>query len=158
MPGSIIGGLWYRLIHGGGRSLYDVEAFALQKMLGSLREAERKNMLLQLERIDLVQRSPNGKIVALYQASDGHFKSWGEILLKNKDPNLLAFCIKLTGDDCPRKDLTLDVYFHEGHISSIEYRSEVRWPENQGRVSLGGFDWLNYSGTNVSVVSSELTI
>lgn len=119
---------------------------------------DKKNYLQQLNRLDFVQRSPNGKIVALFQGNDTYFKSWQDCLLKNKSENLLAFQVTLSGDDCPKKSLKVCVYFHQGRIASIEYKHKIEWPRNQSKVRLDEIDWLHYEKPEVSVISSELFI
>ncbi len=146
---------FYNIFRGGKTYIYDVEAFALYKMFESLREPDKANFLKQLKRLNFVQRSPDGKIVALYQASDTYFKTWDEMLIENKHENLLVFQIKVSGDICPKKSLILGIYFHKGRISSIEYKRSMEWPNTQGKIRLENFSWQDYKEPKLNVDSCE---
>ena len=127
-------------------------------MLICLNGSDRKNFLQQLNKLDLVQRSPNGKIVALYESRDTYFKSWGNILLTNKRGGVLAYKIKLSGDVCPKKNLTVEVFFHKGRISSIEYKGKMAWPKTQKKVRLVNLDWSVCDDDALTIISSELLL
>lgn len=147
---------FYSIFRGGKTYVYDVEAFALYKMSQSLSGKDQVNFLKQLNKLNFVQRAPSGKVVALYQSSDTYFKSWGEMLIENKQENLLAFEIKVSGDICPKRNLILSIYFHQGRISSIEYKSDVKWPNIQEKIRLKGMIWQNYKEPKINVLSSKL--
>lgn len=132
--------------------------FALHKMLMSLDEIDKKIFYQQLKRLDLVQRSPNGKIVALFQRKDTYFRRWNEILLSNRSENYLAYRIKVSGDICPKKNLMIEVFTHQGRISSIEFKSKMAWPKGQEKVPLGELDWMAFELKDINVISAELLI
>lgn len=149
--------IWYEIFHGGKTYIYDIEAFILSVMLKNLQEPDQARFLLQLKKLDLVQRSPDNKIVALYEASDTYFERWQDVLLENKQKNFMAFRIKLTGNKCPLKNVIAEIYFHEGRISSIEYRDKVKWSKDQEKKLLSGLDWINTSNSNeFEIIKSEL--
>ncbi|WP_339339737.1 hypothetical protein [uncultured Oceanicoccus sp.] len=158
MISDVLRSAWSRLIHSGKTYLYDLEVFALKNMLIFLDGSDRKNFLQQLNKLDLVQRSPDGKIVALYESRDAYFKFWGDILLTNKMGGFLAYKIKLTGDVCPKKNLTVEVFFHKGRISSIEYKGKMAWPKTQKKVRLVNLDWSVCDDGALTIISSELLL
>ena len=127
-------------------------------MLICLNGSDKKNFLQQLNKLDFVQRSPDGKIVALYESRDTYFKFWGDILLTNKMGNFLAYKIKLSGDVCPKKNLTVEVFFHKGRISSIEYKEKMAWPKTQKKVPLVNLDWSVCDDDALTIISSELLL
>lgn len=149
---------FYDVFRGGKTYIYDIEAFALSKLFQSLAEPDKSNFLRQLIRLNFVQRSPDGKIVALYQSSDTYFKSWDEILIKNRQENMLAFRINISGELCPKRSLVIEIYFHQGRISSIEYKGAMEWPSTQEKIRLENFLWQDYKEPDVNVLSSELFV
>ena len=128
---NVLRRVWSKLIHSGKTYLYDLEVFALKNMLICFDGSDRKNFLQQLNKLDLVQRSPYGKIVSLFESRDTYFKSWGDILLDNKSNYLLAYKMKVSGDTCPKKNLTVEILVHKGRIGTIEYKGKMAWPKRQ---------------------------
>ena len=129
MISDVLRSAWSRLIHSGKTYLYDLEVFALKNMLIFLDGSDRKNFLQQLNKLDFVQRSPDGKIVSLFESRDTYFKSWGDILLDNKSKYLLAYKMKVSGDACPKKSLTVEIFVHKGRIGTVEYKRKMSWPK-----------------------------
>ena len=124
--------LWIRINYlGGGIYVLDVEAFALGRLFALLPREDQTAFSQQLLRIDLAQRCPDQTIVALYQYSDGYFKKWGDILIKNREKNkkLYSMIVKVDGIE-----VVMDIYFHRGRISSIEYPGATLKPREHGKV------------------------
>ena len=100
-------------------------------MLNSLNENNKYNFLQQLNKLNLLQRSPNGKIVSLFESRDTYFKFWGDILLDNTSKYLLAYKMKVSGDACPKRDLTVEISVHKGRIATIGHKGKTAWPKTQ---------------------------
>ncbi|MEX2962243.1 hypothetical protein [Microbulbifer sp. TYP-18] len=148
--------IWYELVHGGETYLYDLEVVVLKNMLASMEGANKDCFLQQLNRLDLIQRSPDGRIVTLFEARDTYFKSWDNILLDNKKDYFLAYKAKVSGDICPKNSLTIEVFFHRGRIGTIEYKRKMEWPVGQKKIQLRKIDWLFNKGGELNIENFEL--
>jgi len=158
MISGVLRSVWSRLIHSGKTYLYDLEVFALKNMLICLSGSDRKNFLQQLNKLNSVQRSPNGKIVSLFESRDTYFKSWGDILLDNKSNYLLAYEMKVSGNTCPKRHLTVEIFVHKGRIGTIEYKGKMVWPKTQKKVPLVDVDWSVCDDDELKIISSKLLL
>ena len=131
MISGVLRNIWYELVYGGKTYLYDLEVFALKNMLICLNGSDRKDFLQQLNKLDFVQRSPDSKIVSLFESRDTYFKFWGDILLDNTSKYLLAYKMKVSGDACPKRDLTVEISVHKGRIATIGHKGKTAWPKTQ---------------------------
>lgn len=138
--------LWYGLVLGGDPALYNLEVDLLKTLYHAMPEQDKPLFNQQLNRLDLVQRSPDNKVVALYQAKDSYFSTWDDILISNKAENFKIFQASASGTQCPKSRLVAMVFFHQGRISSIEYKSKIDWPDNFVKSDLSDIDWDKHPG------------
>ena len=95
-------------------ALTSVERFVLDSVLAELPEPDRSVLVAQLGQLDLVQRSPGGRLAALYLDFPP-----APPLLSNIAPEHCLAKVKLSGQG---RTLNATVITHRGLVSSVEFR------------------------------------
>jgi hypothetical protein len=124
------------MLYGGNKQLQMLDALVLSGLSGALEEDGRIALQAQIARLELIQRSPGGRIVSLFVDPDAQVPS----LRVGATSHCLAR-IKLEGGG---RFLLAAVFTHGGRIRSIEYHGN---PER-----------VMSTGTVPSVVSVEIGV
>jgi len=122
--------IFNRIITGGNSWLRDYEASTIEVLFHLLPAEDKIKLLEQLKRLDIVQRSPNGKVVQVFELVDTLRKHWSSnILLPMHGDVEIAFRFKLYRDT--KSYLNGIIYVSNGALTSLEYSSKPEYSDDK---------------------------
>jgi hypothetical protein len=123
LPMSVFESLFGRLLFSGTRGLRPYETACVEAWRETLSPEGAAVLSRQLSRFNLIQRSPDGRLVTFFNTKDKTYASWSsEDFFPLRAEEISAARVWLRPADSPQQPETkADVVLHRGRLSSIEF-------------------------------------
>ena len=127
MSMSLVRMLLKRLLYGGTSKLRTVESACIEAWSGRLSTEGAAVLKRQLSRFDLIQRSPDGRVVTFFDTNeDGHLTWKNEDLFVLRVEEVSVARVWLGTKEYPQVEIKVDVVLHRGRLSSLEFNKSPK--------------------------------
>ncbi len=126
--------LFARLLYGGTRSLRSHEQAVLDAFKNKLSGAAIAVLNRQLARLNLVQRSPDGRLVSFFDTSDRTAAAWSveELFpLRLEETRVARIWVKPSNHPPGLPEMKVEIVLHRGRLSSVEFSQSPEPLENR---------------------------
>ena len=122
---SVFRAFFDRFLFGGTRKLRPYESACLEGWRGKLSTEGASVLSRQLLRFNLIQRSPDGKLVTFFDTKDESYATWrSDELFPLRAEEISAARVWLRStEEQGQPEIKADVVLHKGRLSSIEFNT-----------------------------------
>lgn len=119
---SVFRALFGSLLFSGTRKLRPYETACVEAWREKLSPESASVLSRQLSRFNLIQRSPDGRLVTFFDTKDKSYATWSsEDLFRLRSEEISAARVWLRSAEHHQSEIKADVVLHRGRLSSIEF-------------------------------------
>jgi len=139
---SVVKKIINKLIYGSETLLHAHEATSICVFQEQLSNENKEVLGMQFNKLDVFQRSPDGKVVTFFDSGDQYFKHWSDdVLFENRDEAkvISKITLEILNPSTARKNakLKVEVMIHEGHFAALYFNkkpSDIYQPQEHEAV------------------------
>lgn len=99
--------------------LRDYELLALKALFHCFEDVDKKKLKLQFNQLDMIERSPNGKLLRFFDSLDAMRKKWSSDLLIKRNKSISGYQVVLREDNKIR--IRFSAFFGYGGLGEIQF-------------------------------------
>ena len=120
---NVVQSLFGRLLFGGTRELRPYETACVEAWREKLSTEGAAVLSRQLSRFNLIQRTPDGRLVTFFDTKDKSYVTWSSddfFPLRSQEISAVRVWLR-SAEDRQQPEIKADVVLHRGRLSSIEF-------------------------------------